>query len=71
MGSIGAPELLILLVVLVAMLFWLWMLIECAIKEPSGSDKIMWLLIILVGSSLGAVAYFFARRPKRIQQFGE
>lgn len=28
-------------------LFWIWMLIDCATKEPSeGNDKIIWILVV-------------------------
>ncbi|MCK4648368.1 PLDc_N domain-containing protein [bacterium] len=50
-------------------IFWIWMLIDCATKETGkGSDKIVWVIIILVTHLLGAAIYFFARRPKRIAE---
>jgi hypothetical protein len=56
---------------LLAMVFWIWMLIEAATKEPSqGNDKIIWILIIIFTHLLGALIYFFVRRPQRIAQFG-
>ena len=53
--------------------FWLWMLIECLTKEPSvGNDKLIWaLVIIFVSPLIGALIYFFVRRPERIRQFGQ
>ncbi|WP_407355555.1 PLDc N-terminal domain-containing protein [Methanolobus sp. WCC5] len=52
-------------------LFWLWMLIDCATKEPSeGNDKLIWVIIIVFTNLLGALIYFFIRRPKRIQDYG-
>lgn len=51
--------------------FWVWMIIECATKEPSeGNDKLIWILVILLLNWLGALIYYFARRPKRIQLHG-
>jgi hypothetical protein len=53
-------------------LFWLWMLIDCATKEPSeGNDKLIWVIIIVFTNLLGALIYFFIRRPKRIQVHGK
>jgi hypothetical protein len=50
---------------------WVWMLIDCATKEPdTGNDKIIWILIIIFTHWLGALIYFLVRRPKRIQEFG-
>ena len=51
--------------------FWVWMIIDCATKERSeGNDKVIWILIILLTHVIGALIYFFARRPARIREFG-
>ena len=55
-----------ILIAFLGFCFWLWMLIECALKEPSvGNDKVVWVLIILLTNVLGGVLYFIFRRPKR------
>lgn len=55
----------------VAFVFWIWMLIDCATNEPSeGNDKIVWIVIIVFAHWIGALVYYFARRPERIRQFG-
>lgn len=42
------------------------MLIDCAMNESNiGNDKIVWILIILFTSVLGAIIYRFVRIPKR------
>lgn len=72
MGSLGLPELMVIfLAALAGVVIWLWMLIECATREPSGNDKIVWILIILLGGCLGAAIYLFVRRPKRIREVGQ
>lgn len=51
--------------------FWIWMLIECAIYEPNdGNTKATWILIILVGNWIGALLYLFVRRPRRKVEMG-
>ena len=56
---------------LVAMVFWIWVLVDCLTKEPSeGNDKVIWVLVIVLLSWLGALIYSFVRRPQRIKQFG-
>jgi len=51
--------------------FWIWMLVECAMREPADSnDKIMWILIIVLTHWIGALIYFLARRPQRIRETG-
>lgn len=52
-------------------IFWIWMLVDCATKEPSqGNDKVVWILVIVLTHWIGALIYFFARRPQRKRLFG-
>jgi hypothetical protein len=62
-GDAGPALLLLALVLLPA--FWVWMIIDCAVKEPAGPDKIVWILIILLGNAIGAAIYFVVRRNGR------
>ena len=56
---------------LLSTIFWVWMLVECATKEPAnGNDKIVWILIILLTHCLGALLYFFIRKPRRLAETG-
>lgn len=51
--------------------FWIWMIVDAAMNEPSGgNDKIIWIIIIVLVHWLGALIYYFARRPKRIAETG-
>ena len=51
--------------------FWIWMLVECATREPNtGTEKIVWVLIIIFTHWIGAAIYYFVRRPKRITEVG-
>ncbi len=53
-------------------ILWIWMLIDCATKEPSeGNDKIIWILIIVLAGWIGALIYLIVRRPKRKQIVGQ
>lgn len=52
--------------------FWIWMLVDCAKNEPrKGNDRIVWVLVIALTHLLGALIYYFARRPERIREAGE
>jgi hypothetical protein len=67
----GSFELLFLLVGITGLVFWAWMIVDCATHEPSqGNDKIVWILIIVFTNWIGALIYYFVRRPQRIAQFG-
>ena len=65
--GLGSMELAALLTIMVALgAFWGWMVYDCAVEEPSGMDKIVWILVISVGNFIGATIYYFARRRNRI-----
>ena len=52
-------------------IFWIWMIVDCAIKEPAKKiDKQFWILCIVMTHMVGALVYLLVRRPKRIEQFG-
>lgn len=60
------------LFVLAALVFWVWMLIDCATNEPSeGNDKIVWIVIIIFTSWIGGLVYYLVRRPERIRIYGK
>jgi hypothetical protein len=53
-------------------IFWIWMIIDCATNEPSeGNDKVIWILVVVLASWVGAAIYYFVRRPERIKKFGK
>lgn len=47
-------------------IFWLWMLIDCAIKPIEG--KTAWILMIIFLSILGAILYFLIPRRKYLKE---
>jgi hypothetical protein len=50
---------------LVAFAFWLWMLIDAITKTPSGENrKLIWILVIVFTGIIGALIYCFVQRPK-------
>ena len=53
-------------------ILWIWMLVDCATKEPSeGNDKVVWILVIIFTHWVGALIYLLVRRPQRIRQYGK
>jgi prolipoprotein diacylglyceryltransferase len=60
-----------ILLAVTGVIFWIWMIVECATKEPNqGNDKIVWILIIVLTGWIGGLIYYFVRRPQRIAQYG-
>ena len=71
----GMPEFVILFgvgsVFALGFVFWAWMLVEAATKEAAESqDRLIWVLVVLLGAVLGAAVYFFFRRPQRKAALG-
>lgn len=65
----GLIILFVLGLIVVGTIFWLWMLIDCAInKRNSDIQKIIWVLVILFTHLLGALLYFFLGRSARQTQ---
>ena len=69
MGLVMIP---FVLISILSTILWIWMLIECATKESSeGNDKIVWIIVIVLAGSLGALIYLLVRRPRRIVEHGQ
>jgi hypothetical protein len=47
---------------LLATVFWIWMLIDVLTSPMEGTEKIVWLLVVLFLHLLGALIYFFVKR---------
>ncbi|MEJ7652081.1 MAG: PLDc N-terminal domain-containing protein [Chloroflexia bacterium] len=61
----------IMLLSLGAAALWIWMLIDCATKEPEiGNERVTWILVVALTGAVGAIIYFFVRRPQRIRMYG-
>jgi hypothetical protein len=70
-GFLGGLEVLLLflfggLISLFCFVLWIWMLIDCLTNQGiEGSEKVAWVLVILLLPFIGSVIYFFLGRPKR------
>ena len=79
LAVIGGWELILLMMFLVPFalvtvlgtVFWIWMLIDCVTKETNeGSNRLIWVLIILFTHWIGALIYLIVRRPQRKAEVG-
>lgn len=52
------------LVSLALFIFWLWMLIDCLLRDFEGVEKIVWLLVIFFFPLIGALLYLFIGRAR-------
>jgi hypothetical protein len=55
------------LVVVVLFAFWIWMLVDCLTNQRlQGTEKIVWVLVIIFLNWIGALVYYFVGRSKRL-----
>jgi len=69
MGGIGAPELIIFVLVLIITVLPIWGIIDAAIRPDTawtsvGQSKVVWVLVQIFLWTLGAIIYFVVIRPK-------
>jgi hypothetical protein len=50
---------------LLASIFWIWMLIDALLYEPTTGEKLLWFLVIFLLHFIGALIYFVLRRSQR------
>jgi len=46
---------------LIGLLFWIWMIYECATRERNTTERILWLLLVVFAPVLGSLIYFLVR----------
>ena len=65
--AIWLVGILLFLSAIFGVIFWIWMIIDCAKRAfKSETDKIVWLLIIIFLHAIGAFIYYFAvKRAKK------
>lgn len=45
----------------IALAFWVWMIIDCAKRKfKNNIEKIIWLLVVVLGQTCGALIYLIA-----------
>lgn len=46
------------------LLFWIWMIYECATRERNSPEKVMWLLLVVLAPVVGSLIYFLVKVVK-------
>ena len=56
---------------LFSLVFWIWVLVDCLRRESDeGNTRLIWGIVIVFTSIIGAFLYYIIRRPKRIRELG-
>lgn len=68
-GLMGMGILILLLMIIIPILiltFWILMIIDCAKRNfRNSTDKIVWILIILLANIIGALIYYFVIKIRK------
>lgn len=70
---LGPIAILFMFVVLAVAIFlviaWIWMIIDCLIRNfKEGSERIAWLLVLIFLSVIGAIIYYFMVFRKKLKR---
>lgn len=61
----------LLIVAVIAVVFWLWMLIDCLQRSDKNfpakgaNDKLVWVVVLLLTNILGAILYYLLVRSRK------
>ena len=66
-GMMGLAILLVLWIIFVAVfVLWLWAMIDILKNEFTGSNKLIWLLVVMLLPFIGMLLYWFIGREQKI-----
>lgn len=57
-----------MIIAFLAVIFWIWMLIDCLTRKKF-EDKLVWTLVLIFLNVLGAVLYYFLVKSKKGKRF--
>jgi hypothetical protein len=67
-GILGLSFLLMMsLITFAAFVFWIWVLVDILRSEFTGSNKLIWLLAVIMVPLLGMILYWFIGREQKIK----
>ncbi len=70
MIGLGLPELIVLFV-LFCLPIWLIAFVDILRSEFTGSNKIVWLIAVILVPFIGPIAYFFIGRKQKVKKVKE
>jgi hypothetical protein len=64
-AAMGGIAILFFVIAIAASIFWIWMLIDALMNEPTPAEKLLWFCVIFFLHLLGALIYLLVRRNHR------
>ncbi|MEM1973528.1 MAG: PLD nuclease N-terminal domain-containing protein [Thermoplasmata archaeon] len=70
MFGLGSSEIVILgltfLIPIVVLIFWIWALVDIIRSEFPGSNKVIWILVVIFVPLIGMILYFLIGRKQKL-----
>ncbi|MEM4141291.1 MAG: PLD nuclease N-terminal domain-containing protein [Nitrososphaeria archaeon] len=70
MFGLGSSEIVILgltfLIPIVVLIFWIWTLVDIIRSEFPGSNKVIWILVVIFVPLIGMILYFLIGRKQKL-----
>ncbi len=66
-GGAAALVIVLWLIGIAATVFWIWLLIDALVNEPTTEQKILWFLVMFFLPIIGSLVYLFVRKLARPQ----
>lgn len=67
MGAMGVAAFFVFSIIATAFFaFWLWALVDILKNEFTGSNKIIWLLLVIAVPLIGVILYYLIGREQKI-----
>ncbi len=60
------PQEIIYISIILTMIIWLFALVDVLRNEFTGNNKLIWILVVLLGSIVGGTLYLFIGRKQRV-----
>jgi hypothetical protein len=64
LGGLGGFEL--LLFTIIPLILWIWALLDCLQSRFGGSDKLIWVVVIILLPVIGSILYLVVGRKQKV-----
>ena len=68
LGGLGGFEVILIMIFFFAfpLILWIWALVDCLKSEFTGSNKIIWVIVIIFFPVVGPILYFIIGQGQKI-----
>ena len=67
-GNFGVGELIMLLILILPIILWIVALVDILKSNFSGSNKVVWIIVVILLPILGAILYLLIGRSQKVKK---